>query len=98
MTTMREIWAKIRFLLRPGSHARELREELDAHLQMEIDAHIARGLPPDEARAVARRQFGSPARLRESAHEAWLFLWLESTLQDFRYGVRQIRKSPGLSL
>ena len=95
---MREIWARIRYLFRQESHARDLGEELDAHLQMEIDANIERGMSPEEARDVARRGFGSPARLRESSHDAWAFNWLESILQDIRYGLRQFRKAPGLSL
>jgi predicted permease len=95
---MREIWARIRYLFRRESHARDLREELDTHLHMEIDANIERGLSPDEARDLARRQFGNPVRLRESTHEAWAFGWLESILQDIRYGLRQFRRAPGLFL
>jgi predicted permease len=98
MKIMREIWARIRYLFREESHARDLSEELDAHLQMEIDAKIEWGMSPDQARDAARREFGSPARLRESSHAAWAFHWLESILQDFRYSLRQVRKAPGLSL
>jgi predicted permease len=95
---MREIWARLRYLFRQESHARELGEELDAHLQMEIDAKIERGMSPEQARDAARREFGSPARLRDSSHDAWAFRWLESILQDFRYSLRQVWKAPGLSL
>jgi predicted permease len=95
---MPEIRARVRYLFGRESHARDLSEELDAHLQMEIEANLERGMSPDEARAVARRQFGSPARLRESAHDAWAFHWLESVLQDIRYGFRQFRRAPGLFL
>src|SRR5262249_1004310 len=98
MKIMREIWARIRYLFRQESQARELGEELDAHLQMEIDANLERGMSPEQARDAARREFGSPARLQESSHDAWAFRWLDSILQDFRYSLRQIRKAPGLSL
>jgi predicted permease len=65
---------------------------------MEIDANIARGMSAEDARDAARRAFGNPARLREASHDAWAFRWLESVLQDVRYGLRQFRKWPGLTL
>lgn len=95
---MQEIWAKIRYLFRRESYARDLGDELEAHLEMEIEANIERGMSPEEARRVARREFGNPVRVRESAQEAWVFHWLESVLQDMRYGLRQMRNAPGLSL
>lgn len=95
---MRGIWARIRYLFRQESHARDLGEELDVHLQMEIDANIERGMSTEEARDVARREFGNPARLRESSREAWVAPWLESILQDIRYAMRQFRKAPGLAM
>ena len=57
---MREIWAKIRYLFRRESHAWALDEELEAHLEMEIEANIERGMSPEEARRLARR--ARPAR------------------------------------
>jgi predicted permease len=95
---MRQIWARIRYLFRREPHARELDEELEAHLEMAIEANVERGMSPEEARRLARREFGNPARVRESAQEAWLFHWLESMLQDIRYGLRQFRRAPGLFL
>jgi hypothetical protein len=95
---MRQLWARVRYLFRRERHVRDVAEEIDTHLHMEIEANIERGMSPDEARDVARRQFGSPARLRESSHEAWAFRWLESILQDIRYGLRQFRRAPGLFL
>ena len=37
----------------------ELREEMAAHLAFEVDARIGDGMPPEEARAAARRHFGN---------------------------------------
>lgn len=95
---MREIWAKIRYLFGRESHPSDLDQELDAHLDMQIEANIERGMSPEEARRAARREFGNPARIRESSQEAWIFHWLDSVLQDVRYGLRQFRRAPGLFL
>jgi predicted permease len=95
---MKEIWAKIRYLFRRESDAWELDAELEAHLHMEIEANIERGMSPEEARRHAHREFGNTRRIRESAQNAWLFHWLESILQDIRYGLRQFRRGPGVFL
>jgi len=95
---MREIWARILYLFRRESDAWELDEELEAHLRMEVEASIERGMSPGEARRLAYREFGNTRRVRESAQDAWLFHWLESVLQDVRYGLRQFRRAPGLFL
>lgn len=95
---MREIWARIRYLFRRTSDAWELDEELETHVEMEIESHIERGMSPEEARRLAYREFGNTRRVRESAQDAWLFHWLESILQDIRYGLRQFRRGPGVFL
>src|SRR5438552_10259840 len=55
-------------------------------------------MPPDEARNAARRHFGNATLTRERAQDAWSFASLETFLQDIRYGLRAIRKSPAYSL
>ena len=100
---MREWWSKLRRLLagRRGL-ANDLRSELaaeiDAHLAFEIQENIARGMPPDEARAAARRHIGNLTQIQERAADAWSFPSLETIAQDLRYGLRGIRRSPGFSL
>jgi hypothetical protein len=43
----------------------ERRLELEAHLAIEIDEQIARGLSPDEARSAALRRLGNVTSIRE---------------------------------
>jgi hypothetical protein len=50
--------------LRWRSHS-ELDEEIDAHLEMEVQAHLDRGLTLDEARRAARLNFGNPAVVKQ---------------------------------
>jgi predicted permease len=99
VNVMREWWSKIwRALhLRRGLDG-ELSEEMQAHLELMTAENIERGMPLDEARAVARRAFGNLTRTQERAREAWEFPRLETVLQDIRYGLRGIRRSPSFSI
>ena len=96
---LRQWWSKLRGML-TGRQAigEDLRAELDAHLEMEIEQNIARGLPPEEARAAARRHIGNLTRIEERARDAWSWRWLETTAQDLRYALRGIRRAPGFAL
>ena len=76
----------------------EFDRELAAHLDLLTDEHIRRGLPPDEARRQAILRFGGPVQIKEQQHEKRSLPFIETTLQDVRYGLRKLRKSPAYSL
>ena len=72
--------------------------ELSSHLDLLTDEHIRRGLSPGDARREAILRFGGPVQIKEQQHERRSVPFVETTLQDLRYGVRALRKSPAYSL
>ena len=79
-------------LFRRARLDRDLAQELEAHLEEKVDDLVEGGLPEAEAREQAKREFGNPIIYREISREVWGWVWLETLLQDLRYGVRTLRK------
>jgi predicted permease len=75
----------------------DLERELRSDLELEEEEQRDRGVPQGEARYAARRAFGNSTLIREQTHEAWGWAQFERFWQDMRFGLRQIRKSPGFA-
>jgi putative ABC transport system permease protein len=82
-----------RRFFRRGRWDDERRRELEAHLDLETDDNIARGMRPDDARTAARRKLGNATRIREEIYDMNTIDWLESLWQDVRYAARVLRRS-----
>jgi predicted permease len=76
----------------------QLDDELRFHLERQIAENIAAGMSDEEARYAAMRTFGNAPLLRDQARATWSWAWLESLLQDVRYGARTLRRTPGFAL
>ena len=86
-----------RFFSRPAADA-ELAEELEAHLQHEVDHNIARGMSEEKARRQARLKLGSVRRVRETVWERNSLGWFETMLRDLRYAVRTLSRTPAFTV
>jgi len=76
----------------------DLERELQSDLELEEEEQRERGLPPEEARYAARRAFGNTTLIKERTHEAWGWVTFERILQDLRFALRQLRRSPGFAV
>lgn len=75
----------------------ERAREIEAHLQIETDENVARGMTAEEARYAARRKLGNVTRVREEIYLMNTAGWLDTLLQDVRYTFRQWRHNAGFT-
>lgn len=76
----------------------ELDEEIRSHLEMSIRDRIARGESPEEAARSARREFGDVTTVREVTSDMWSGQSVERLIQDIRWAVRGLLRSPAFTL
>jgi predicted permease len=72
-------------------------EEIESHLQLEIDTLKEQGFTEQEARARARQTFGNVTQAQERFYEAKRLLWWDHFWQDLRFGVRTVLRNPGFA-
>src|SRR5215204_4322809 len=95
---LRAVLARLTDLPRRDERERELAEELETHLQMQIEDNLRAGMNPHEARRRALIKLGGPTQTKEECRRRRGFTMLEDLWQDLRYGVRILWKNRGFTL
>jgi putative ABC transport system permease protein len=86
-----------RRLFRRARTERQLDAELRFHLEQQIADYIAAGMAPEEARRRARLEFGGLDQVKEECRDVGAARFVETLIQDLRYGLRQLRRNPGFT-
>lgn len=98
MAHWRRTVAKLRDLLANQRAEEDLAREVASHLTLLADEFERRGMQPEEALQAARRAMGGVEQAKQAHRDERTLLLIEQAIQDLRYGVRTLGRSPGFTI
>jgi predicted permease len=98
MAYWRRIIAQLRSLIANKRAEEDLAREVASHLTLLADDFERRGMSREEAHLAARRAYGGVEQAKQAHRDERSLLWIEQSIQDLRYGLRTLSRSPGFTL
>jgi predicted permease len=97
MTSLTIFFARLRAIFRKRKVEDELAAEIESHLEMQVEDLVRQGMNLEEARYLALRKFGGVDQVKETYRDGRTLPWIETFFGDLRYGLRMLRRSPGMT-
>lgn len=98
MVFIRKARNRIRALFRNGREEAELAEEMQFHLDMEIEKNLARGMSQSEARRAAKIAFGGLEQVKEDCRESWGIRVVMDLIRAIRFGSKRLVRHKGFTV
>ena len=98
MTRLRIFLSRLGNLFLKRKHEKELDEEIRCHLEMLTEENLRQGMSVEEAQYAALRMFGGVEQIKERYRDRRHLPFVETTLQDLRYAVRMLTKTPAFTV
>jgi macrolide transport system ATP-binding/permease protein len=97
MKILRRFFKRVANLATRRAQDERLREEIEGHIALQTAENIRGGLSPVEARRQAMVKFGGVEAVKEEYRAKGGLLWMENLVQDVRFALRSLRRTPGLT-
>lgn len=98
MSVASGVRARLRALLFRAAANRELAQEIQFHIELEMDKNLRLGYSREEARRLAIAHFGGVQRVREEHRDVRRLRVIENLATDVRFAIRGLRRTPGLAI
>jgi predicted permease len=85
---------RVRSLFRGAAVDRELDEELQYHLERQIEVHVQQGMTPEDARQAALRAVGGLEQHKDACRDQRHIQLIDHIIRDVRYGLRLLKRAP----
>jgi len=98
MNQARAFFLRLRGVVDKRGHESEMADEIESNLVFHIEDNLRAGMPAAEARRVAMLKLGGVEQTKEAIRDRRSLPMMETLLQDLKYGVRQLLRTPGFTV